>query len=97
MTLAFKWEGVKIGVGVFPIKTEIGWLLIYHRVALEKERRIYRVGTGLFDLENSVKVVARLPYPILKPQEQYEREGDVSNVVFPVGAVVKDGILFILL
>ncbi|MGG6459877.1 MAG: hypothetical protein ACM3JQ_00470 [Candidatus Eiseniibacteriota bacterium] len=29
--------------------------------------------------------------PILKPTENYEKNGDVNNVVFPVGAYILDG------
>ncbi|MCK4476503.1 MAG: hypothetical protein KAU16_07225 [Methanophagales archaeon] len=35
-------------------------------------------------------IIARTSEPILEPEEDYEREGDVPNVVFPEGAVVMD-------
>ena len=83
----FEWEKLKIGAGAPPIKTEIGWLLIYHGV---DEKKIYRAGAALFDLENPSEVIARLPYPIFEPEADYERKGDVPNVVFPTGIVEKD-------
>jgi len=88
----FEWESRKIGSGPPPIKTKEGWLLIYHGV--DKDG-IYRVGASLLELEDPRKVLARLPVPILEPEKDYEKNGDVPNVVFPTGAVVKNGKLFI--
>jgi predicted GH43/DUF377 family glycosyl hydrolase len=39
--------------------------------------------------------IARLPYPILEPEEDYECFGDVNNVVFPVGGYLYQGDLYI--
>ncbi len=79
------WEGKKIGAGPPPIKTEAGWLLIYHGVDPD---HVYRAGAVLLDLEKPWRVLARTVEPILEPEEGYEREGDVPNVVFPEGAEV---------
>ena len=78
------WEQNKIGVGPPPILTEAGWLLIYHAV---DEKKVYRVGAALLEEKNPFKVIARLPYPILEPEREYEQYGDVNNVVFPEGTV----------
>ena len=86
------WEAVKIGGGAPPIRTAAGWLLIYHGVS---EERRYSAGAALLDIENPRVCLARLPYPLLEPQEEYERVGDVPNVVFPEGAFVHDGVLYI--
>jgi predicted GH43/DUF377 family glycosyl hydrolase len=92
----FPWECGKVGGGVPPIGTEDGWLLIYHAVETFPDRPfIYRAGTVLFDLRNPSKVIARLPYPILEPETDYELVGDVNNVVFPAGGYVYDGDLYI--
>lgn len=80
-----EWESYKIGPGAPPVRTERGWLLIYHGV--DKDR-VYRAGAALLDLEEPWKVIARTRDPILEPKEDYERGGDVPNVVFPEGAVV---------
>jgi len=92
MKPTFPWEAIKIGAGAPPIKTEKGWLLIYHGVDNQK---VYRVGAALLDLKTPSKVVARLPYPILEPEKPYEKEGDIPNVVFPTGVIICDGVLFI--
>jgi len=84
----------KIGSGAPPIKTDKGWLLIYHCVKKEnKDRFIYTAKAALLDLKNPSKVIAKIPYDILKPEADYELKGDVNNVVFPTGALIKDGTL----
>jgi predicted GH43/DUF377 family glycosyl hydrolase len=88
----FHWEARKIGAGPPPIKTEFGWLVIYHGVSMD---RVYRVGALLLDLDNPKKVIAHTREPILEPETQFEKEGVVPNVVFPDGAVVHKGELFV--
>ena len=81
------WENLKIGTGPSPIKTEKGWLLIYHGVSID---RVYCIGAALLDLKDPRKVIGRTKHPILKPVEQYEKLGDVNNVVYPAGTVIID-------
>ncbi len=88
----FSWEASKIGAGPPPVKTDEGWLLIYHGV---DSHHVYRAGAALLDLENPRRVIARLPDPILEPEAPYEREGDIPNVVFPTGAIVRAGALHV--
>ena len=88
----YEWEAKKIGAGPPPIRTDAGWLLIYHGV---DANHVYRAGAALLDLEEPWKVIARTSEPILEPEEKYERVGDVPNVIFPEGAVVRDGILYV--
>ncbi len=88
----FPWEEAKIGAGPPPIPTEAGWVLFYHGV---DRHRVYRVGVALLDREDPARVLARLPYPLMEPQAPYEREGDVPNVVFPTGAVVREGTVYL--
>ena len=86
------WEALKVGAGPPPIKTKYGWLLIYHGV--DKDR-FYRAGAALLDLNEPSKVIGRTKTPILEPKEPYEKNGDVNNVVFPTGACIIDGKLFV--
>lgn len=86
------WESSKIGPGPSPIKTEQGWLLIYHGV--DKDH-VYRAGAALLDLREPWTLIARTKEPILEPEEPYEVEGDVPRVVFPEGAVVIDDRLLV--
>ena len=84
----WKWEEKKVGIGPPPIRTDAGWVVIYHGV---DSNTVYRAGAALLDLENPCRVIARTPEPILEPEEAFERVGVVPNVVFPEGAVtVKD-------
>ncbi|HEY7109926.1 MAG TPA: hypothetical protein VH415_10880 [Nitrososphaeraceae archaeon] len=80
-----KWEQVKIGAGPAPIKTRKGWLVLYHGVSLDG---VYSTGAFLMDLKNPYTVLGRTRKPILVPEAEYEKKGDVSNVVFPCGACV---------
>lgn len=92
MKCEYFWEDQKIGGSVPPIKTEKGWLLLYHAV---DDKFVYRGSVALLDLENPSKVIARIPYPLLEPEEEYELFGDVNNVVFPEGGYIYKGELFI--
>jgi predicted GH43/DUF377 family glycosyl hydrolase len=87
-----KWEAQKVGIGPPPIRTDVGWLVIYHGV---DANTIYRAGAALLDLENPCRVISRTPEPILEPEMDFERVGVVPNVVFPEGAVVQDGQLMV--
>lgn len=102
------WDCWKIGAGAPPIETEDGWLLIYHgidRPALSRrelrkkdgdgDERTYRLGVMLIDKENPEKILYRSKGWILEPQEPYEKEGVVPNVVFTCGAVVIGDTLFV--
>lgn len=81
------WEELKVGAGAPPVKTAAGWLVIYHGISREK---IYRAGAVLLDLNDPSKIIGRTKTPILEPKEQYEKFGDVNNVIFPTGACVID-------
>jgi predicted GH43/DUF377 family glycosyl hydrolase len=81
------WDSLRIGIGPPPIRTDHGWLLVYHGVKETVASDIYRVGLVLLDLDKPTKVLRRLPTWILAPFEPYERTGDVPNVVFPCGLV----------
>lgn len=84
------WDEL-IGAGPPPIKTEAGWLQIYHGVATHfGSSNIYQAGVMLLDLNDPLKVIARGKYNILEPRELYELIGQVPNVVFPSGAIVED-------
>ncbi len=86
------WEYYKIGGGAPPIKTDEGWLLIYHGVDREWN---YRLGAAVVDLERPYKILKRGKEPILEPKEEYEVKGDVPNVVFTCGAILKEDRIFL--
>lgn len=80
------WEE-KVGGNTPPIKTDAGWLLLYHGVE-NGGKGYYRVGAALLDKNDPTKVLARTPEPIMEPKEWYEMEGPYPGCVFPVGNVV---------
>ncbi len=84
------WGPSKVGMCTPPIRTDEGWLAIYHGVRETGGGRLYRIGAMLLDLENPEKVLGYTPHFIFGPEFPYERSGDVPNVVFPCGAVVED-------
>jgi predicted GH43/DUF377 family glycosyl hydrolase len=86
------WEAQKIGAAGPPVKTDHGWLLIYHGV---DEDHVYRLGAALLDLYDPTVVLKRQEAPILEPEEEWERHGDVSNVVFSCGQVMRDDTLYV--
>jgi len=86
------WEYFKLGVGASPIKTEKGWLFIYHAVDSELH---YRLGLALIESENPGEIIWRSKNPILEPEKEYELKGVVPNVVYTCGAVVIGDTLFV--
>lgn len=86
------WDSKKVGAAAPPIKTKAGWLMLYHGVS---DDGVYRVGAVLLDLKNPVKIIGRTDNPIFEPETPYEKEGQVSNVVFPCGNVLLGDKLFV--
>ena len=92
-------EKEKIGPGPQLIKTDQGWLLIYHAVGeininickayglSQKIERGYSISAALLDLEDPQKVICRTKNPIYIPSAPYELYGDEEYPV-DVPAVV---------
>jgi len=79
------WESTRIGAGCVPIRTEEGWLILYHGA---DEQHRYAMNAALLDLNDPARVIARLREPFMIPEADYEKEGFFSDVVFACGAVV---------
>ena len=79
------WDANKIGLSPPPIETSRGWLVLYHGVRHTPSGCLYRLGLALFDLENPEKCLLRGDSWIFGPEADYERNGDVNDVVFPCG------------
>jgi beta-1,4-mannooligosaccharide/beta-1,4-mannosyl-N-acetylglucosamine phosphorylase len=84
------WQCTKIGAGPVPIKTDEGWLIIYHGVIQTCNGFRYAMGAALTDLNNPEKVLYRGKNYLLGPAEPYELMGDVPNVIFPVAALAEE-------
>jgi predicted GH43/DUF377 family glycosyl hydrolase len=86
------WDGLKVGLAFPPIKSKKGWLLFYHGVS---ERTNYRMGIALLDLKDPFLVKARTNDAVFYPEKSYELYGQVPNVVFPCGAVLRKNTIYI--
>jgi len=91
----FEHELSYIGNGAPPIETDKGWLIIYHGVHDTVTGYMYTACAALLDLENPGKEIARLPYALFKPEEDWELQGYVNNVCFPSGTALIDDTLYI--
>ena len=89
MPVPYHWDEMKIGPGATPIKTEHGWLSIYHGVFPTMDGAIYRLGVALHDLENPAKIIGVGDSWILQPEDPWEVTGYVHNVVFTCGAIAE--------
>jgi predicted GH43/DUF377 family glycosyl hydrolase len=88
------WDNMIRGVGPTPIKTDIGWLVLYHAMDRNDPDR-YKLGALVLDFKDPTKILYRSPSPILEPDEYYENEGYKAGVIYSCGAVVKDEELFV--
>jgi predicted GH43/DUF377 family glycosyl hydrolase len=84
------WDANKIGLSPQPLKTDCGWLVLYHGVRTTAGGCIYRLGLALLDLEEPRRVLKRSSEWVFSPVESYERFGDVGDVVFPCGWTLVD-------
>jgi len=87
----FEWE-CKVGGSSPPMKTDDGWLMLYHAVGPDKH---YRTGALLLDLEDPTQVLCRTPDFLMEPTEVWENQGFYKGVAFPCGNVIKDGTLYV--
>lgn len=87
------WDSFVRGAGPPPIRTNRGWLLLYHAID-ERDPGRYKLGAMLLDLVDPTKVLYRSLAPILSPDEPYENHGK-PGIVYACGAVVRNGELFV--
>lgn len=80
---------VKNGAGAVPIKTEKGWIHIAHGVRNTAAGLRYVIYVFATDLNDPSKLIAS-PSGFFIAPHGYERVGDVSNVAFTNGAIVRD-------
>ncbi len=79
----------KNGAGAPPITTDRGWIHIAHGVRNTAAGLRYVIYAFATDLKDPSKVIAE-PSGMLIGPRNWERVGDVSNVVFTNGAIAKD-------
>lgn len=84
----FRWCWKKIGPGAVPIRTDEGWLTIFHGVRTQcAQHYVYQLGVILLDLDDPSKVIAKSERAILIPQKDYELTGQSPSVVFTNAAI----------
>ncbi len=83
----YHWDEMKIGPGAPPIKTQQGWLNIYHGVFPTMDGSVYRLGVALHDLDDPSKIIGVSDEWILQPEDPWEITGYVHNVVFTCAAI----------
>jgi predicted GH43/DUF377 family glycosyl hydrolase len=81
------WDSRRVGIGPPPLRTEHGWLIVYHGVKDTVSGGLYRIGLALAELDEPSRISHRLPEWIFGSQAPCERVGDVGNAVFPCGLV----------
>ena len=82
------WDANKIGLCSPPIETTKGWLVLYHGVRQTASGSIYRLGLALFDIDRPDICLQRGDSWMFGPEADYERTGDVRDVVFPCGQTI---------
>ncbi len=83
------WDADKVGLSPPPLACDRGWLLMYHGVRTTISGGIYRLGLALLDRDDPTEVLRRSDEWLFTPTESYERQGDVGEVVFPCGWLLK--------
>jgi predicted GH43/DUF377 family glycosyl hydrolase len=83
-------DGHKMGAGAVPIKTDKGWLEIYHTVSTTCNGFIYRLKAMLLEPQDPSKIIGYTRNFILWPEHDYEMKGRVMNVVFTCNAIAEE-------
>ncbi|MFA6127501.1 MAG: glycoside hydrolase family 130 protein [Bacteroidales bacterium] len=84
------WDSVRVGAGAAPIRTDKGWLEIYHGANADHR---YCLGAMLLDINDPSIVLARGNEPIMEPTQIYEQTGFFGNVVFTNGHYIDGDII----
>jgi len=74
------FDNIFVEMGPSPIKTEKGWLVLYHGI---DDKHCYKIGSLLLDLKDPRKIIFRSDSPIFEPTKDYEMSGIVD--VLPGG------------
>lgn len=84
--------GDHLELGAPPVKTDKGWLLVYaHIQRYGTSDTTFGIETVLLDLNNPRNVIGRTKGPFMVPDAYYEQVGLVPNVIFPSGALIRNG------
>jgi predicted GH43/DUF377 family glycosyl hydrolase len=84
---AGKFDSRVVEPGPAPILTARGIVLIYNGA---DDRLVYRTGVAVFDRSDPRKLLSRSDAPVFAPEKEWEKIGQVPNVVFVEGLVQRD-------
>jgi len=70
-----------------PVITPHGIVLIYNGA---DDKLVYRTGVAVFDRNDPTRVISRTDAPVFSPEKDWEKVGQVPNVVFVEGMVRRD-------
>lgn len=84
------WDDGSIGCGAVPFKIKEGWLEIYHGASKDGK---YCLGAILLDTDDPSRIISRNENPIIEPEESYEKNGFMNNVIFTCGSLHENGIV----
>jgi len=87
------WDNGKFGIAAPPLETSRGWVVFFHRVT--RPHAVYKVEALLLALDDPTRVIAETGATLLEPETDEERFGQTPNVVFPCGAVLVDGTIYL--
>lgn len=73
--------------GPAPIVTPSGIVLVYNGA---DDWLVYRTGIAIFDRNDPRKLIWRSEHPIFQPEKDWEKVGQVPNVVFVEGMIQRD-------
>lgn len=83
-------EQDQVEVGAVPIKTKEGWLFVYSHIRdYFTNNKVFGIRALLLDLKDPRKIAGKTRGSLLIPEESYEKYGQVTNTIFPSGALIK--------
>lgn len=88
----------RVGGGTPPIRTDRGWLTLYHgsdKKPGQTGAGVYTASAMILDTDNPARIIARSKGPVMRPEAPFERSGFVDNVVFPTAMLRREGLLFV--
>lgn len=92
------FEQSRIGGGTPPIRTEGGWFTLYHgstRRPDDPGPGIYTAGALMLDLNEPQRIIAQSPEAVMTPEQDFEVEGFVREVVFPTAVIERGERLYV--
>ncbi len=83
-----------VEIGAPPLLIREGWLIIYSYIkSYNTSHKFFGIEAVIVDKQNPQKILKRMHDPILFPEMEYERAGNIANVIFPTGAVIHNDTL----